>query len=357
VKPNVFAPRIVIITSTFHPSIGGVEVIADTLAGTLAVRGCDVVVITRRAKSEINELSRPYKVRRVVKWRRAWSEIQSADLIIALGPVIEPLSYARLMRRPIIVSHHIAPSSGVIRSWFKNRFFSLLARRVVETACSKSLATALRRPAVVVPNPLRYDFRRVERDRFRGSSILFCGRLIPGKGLELLIDAFARVIDRQPGAALTIIGEGPLRGMLHRRVQTLGLESRVAIIPSRSGVELQKLFCQHAVIVVPSICEESFGLVALEALASGCRVVVSDRGGLPEAVGKSGIIVPPTLEALSEALNTALVAAEFPMSGEELKAVQRHLDEHTPERFVETILGLASGCWPHLAIVLGKAEH
>ncbi|MGH7888104.1 MAG: glycosyltransferase, partial [Candidatus Binatia bacterium] len=64
---------------------------------------------------------------------------------------------------------------------------------------------------------------------------------------------------------------------------------QVAFAGAPSSAEVASLLHQHEILVVPSLWEESFGVVALEGAASGCVVVGSDGGGLPEAIGPTGI--------------------------------------------------------------------
>jgi len=341
-------PRITIVTNFFYPRIGGVQTIVDILARTLSIQGAEVVVVTREPSSNAYDCW-PYRVCRVASWRASWQEIRKADLVIALGPILNPLIYARLARRPTIVSNQIGPPSEGAFVRFKKFLISKLTRGIIEVVCSKSLLEDLRRPAIVVPNPLRYDFLPAWSGGSRAPTVLFCGRFVPEKGVEVLIDAFARLVRCCPNVTLTLVGEGPLREELSTRIRMLGLESRVALLQPRTGIELRDLFREHAVVAVPSLWNEPFGLVAIEALASGCRVVVSDRGGLREAVGETEIIVQPTPQALMEGLLAALHAAESPRTKEECEAVQSHLDRHMPAQFVASLLDLAAEQWPTLA--------
>jgi glycosyltransferase involved in cell wall biosynthesis len=112
------------------------------------------------------------------------------------------------------------------------------------------------------------------------------GRLIPIKGLEILLDAVGRARAQLPGLMLEIAGAGPLEAELRRvapeGVTFLGRVDRVAEVYER-----------NAVVVVPSR-GEGFGMVALEAAERGRAAIVSDVGGLPEIVahGETGLVVP-----------------------------------------------------------------
>lgn len=123
------------------------------------------------------------------------------------------------------------------------------------------------------------------------------GRLIPIKGFDLLLRAFAQARRELPGLTLEIAGAGPLAAELRTNapdgVTFLGRVSPVSAVYER-----------NAIVVVPSR-GEGFGMVALEAAERGRATIVSDVGGLPEIVadGETGTVVPAeNVEALARAI-------------------------------------------------------
>jgi len=126
--------------------------------------------------------------------------------------------------------------------------------------------------------------------------------LKPLKRIDLLIDAFARVVAERPELGLLIVGDGPERAALEARVRRLGLEDWVVFLGLREEVEkilnLSELF-------VLSSRTEAFPNALLEAMASGLPVVATNVGSVPELVehGKSGLLVEPgDAEALARAI-------------------------------------------------------
>jgi glycosyltransferase involved in cell wall biosynthesis len=122
--------------------------------------------------------------------------------------------------------------------------------------------------------------------------LLCVGRLIPIKGHETLLRAFAAARLSVPMLGLDIAGDGELRASLEALARELDLEGAVRFLGRVSSVA--SAYEQAAVVVVPSF-GEGFGMVALEAAERGRAVIASAVGGLPEIVddGRTGILVPP----------------------------------------------------------------
>lgn len=142
----------------------------------------------------------------------------------------------------------------------------------------------------------------------------FAGRLVPEKGADILVRAFANVVERLPRACLLVAGDGPERGGLERLVDELGLGRRVLLLGHLPPSELQRQLAASWVQVVPSLWDEPFGNAAAEALMRGTAVIGSGSGGLSEIVrdGKTGLLVPPgDVEALATALITILSRREL----------------------------------------------
>jgi len=130
----------------------------------------------------------------------------------------------------------------------------------------------------------------IERQEITKPAILSVGRFIGCKGQKYLLKAFAKLIKLKPDVSLTLLGNGPKQLECIELAQELGIENKVTFINSASHQEVANLMKQHTVYVQPSIQdevtlqEESFGVAALEALASGLPVIVTQCGGLPEVV-------------------------------------------------------------------------
>jgi glycosyltransferase involved in cell wall biosynthesis len=134
----------------------------------------------------------------------------------------------------------------------------------------------------------------------------YSGRLSHEKGVDTLVDAFARVVEAVPGAQLLLVGDGPLRSPIEARVRSNGFGARVTMTGHRTRDEAEQEMDAAWIQAVPSLLEEPFGIVAAEAMMRGTAIVASVGGGLGEIVeaGCGGVLVPA---GDPEALATALI--------------------------------------------------
>jgi glycosyltransferase involved in cell wall biosynthesis len=173
-------------------------------------------------------------------------------------------------------------------------------------AARDALPPALRRKAVVIPNPVAPPDGFVARPG-DGGRVVAVGRLDWQKGFDLLIDAFAAAAPRLPGATLTIWGEGPERPALERRVAALGLGDLVRLpgITARPGA-----WVEEADLFVLSSRHEGFANALAEAAGAGIPCVSFDCRFGPRDIlddGRGGLLVPPEdVAALAAAIERAL---------------------------------------------------
>jgi glycogen(starch) synthase len=142
-------------------------------------------------------------------------------------------------------------------------------------------------PNGVDPNDLRPvgDLRALRREFAapREKLVLFVGRLVYEKGFQLALDALPGVIGRLENVRFLVAGSGTYEEELRAQAQRLGLSEHGIFLGWIGDDALHSLYRIADLCVVPSIYEP-FGLVALEAMASGCPCIVADTGGLREVV-------------------------------------------------------------------------
>ncbi len=124
-------------------------------------------------------------------------------------------------------------------------------------------------------------------------SILYCGQLIERKGVDVLLEAFARVADKLPDATLSFLGTGPLKDALIARVDPR-LRDRVTFAGFHPVAELPPYFARADLFVLPSR-HDGWGVVINQAISAGLPVVASDAvGAAAELVrpDENGYLVP-----------------------------------------------------------------
>ncbi|MFC4078319.1 1,4-alpha-glucan branching protein domain-containing protein [Salinithrix halophila] len=138
--------------------------------------------------------------------------------------------------------------------------------------------------------------------------VLFIGRLVREKGVETLIRSAERVLSRHPDTKFVIAGKGPMKEEWEELSRQLNLADKVLFTGFISDEARNRLLRSASVAVFPS-WYEPFGIVALEAMAAGTPVVVSDTGGLADVVehGYTGLkAYPQDVHSLALQINTIL---------------------------------------------------
>ncbi len=156
--------------------------------------------------------------------------------------------------------------------------------------------------------------------------ILSVCRLVPRKGLDIVLKALPSLLESFPRLQYWIAGDGPQRTALGRLAQTLKVDHAVSFLGDLSHIKssgniphLPELYRQASIFVLPTRVDsetgpEGFGIVYLEASASGLPVVAARSGGAAEAVleNETGLLVPPDdPPALTEALSRLLNDSEM----------------------------------------------
>jgi glycosyltransferase involved in cell wall biosynthesis len=171
-------------------------------------------------------------------------------------------------------------------------------------------------PAAVIPPGIdRRHFQAGDRAEARRrvglpaecGIVLYVGRLASDKNVETLQRAFAGVPQRSRPARLLIVGDGPLWADLQHLRAELGIEATTTVLPFVPHEDLAAYYQACDVTVVPSSRLETFCMVALEAIACGCPLIVTDQ--VPEIVSRFPAVpwvAPHDVEALCRLLEAAL---------------------------------------------------
>jgi glycosyltransferase involved in cell wall biosynthesis len=200
--------------------------------------------------------------------------------------------------------------------------------------------------AEIIPNPVQISEPRSALPAI--PTITFAGRLVREKGVDVLLRAFALVQTKLPETKLVVCGEGPEFPKILALIDELQLNSGVSMRGFVPPAQLRDLFRASSVVVVPSIWEEPFGQVTIEAMMSGVAVVASNAGGLAEVVldGETGFLVPPgDISALANALLRILTdrpLAERLGRASRERAIMEYSEEKITDQFLDVYQRLGS---------------
>lgn len=153
-----------------------------------------------------------------------------------------------------------------------------------------------RRPTPVIPalalDPSTYYRRPVERHS-EAFTVGFVGRLLPEKGLDILIQAVAAL---GPPVALAVAGSGPARPQFEEHARSAGLGNAVRFVGALDPDGVARFLSGIDVLAVPSrttaFWQEQYGRVIVEAMGCALPVVGSDTGAIPEVMGPAGLLFP-----------------------------------------------------------------
>lgn len=276
--------RILVHSISFHPNIGGLERVMQGLAEEWTGAGHEVIVYTQTPNKGMNGLH--YEVIRKYNFWQLWRAMREADIIIEANISLYSAWLAACFRKKWFVIHHLPYQHA--DNW-KQRLKNQFTRIAQNIAVSQYVASTLKGASIVIHNFVDCEFRITNQGE-RPFDFCFLGRLVSDKGADLLIQAFAQLYQENKQLSLTIIGEGPDFFYLERLVDDLGVREAVRFTGSLTGDALVNMLNQHKVLVAPSRWREPFGLIALEGLACGCKVVCANEGGLAEATGDLGFL-------------------------------------------------------------------
>ncbi len=292
---------------------GGVQQLTVELVSRLRVEGHDAWLVGPgdapenvgrtvrvRANASVAAVSLAPQAR-----RRTLSALQDADVVHIHEPVIPLVSISALSASiPKVVTFH-ADAPRWVRPVYMSlgRIFDQALKHSVVTAVSPVAAQAVPHrwgPVEIIPNALDVGVYQQPDVARLPSRVTFLGRDEPRKGLDVLLDAWPKVLAAVPQAELVVAGAS--RGIVQPGVEFLG----------RVGeAEKRRLLASSAIHVSPNTGGESFGIVVAEAMAAGAAVVASDLPAFLHVMAGSGLHVPVNdSSALAETLIRLLGSPE-----------------------------------------------
>lgn len=215
---------------------------------------------------------------------------------------------AKILRRKVV---YTVEGDPILEIMFSPRRYTLFERIALTicwrlglkladavVGCSKWMAEHLKKygvKAFFIHNAIDYE-RFSSTGLIQGSveneTVVSIARFEHVKGLDTLIRAAARLIEKYPNMLFILVGGGSLKDELQGLVKALGLEGKVILLDYTP--EVDQILARASLVVIPSLYEP-FGMAAAEALAAGKTVVASRTGGLREIVidGLNGLLFTP----------------------------------------------------------------
>jgi glycosyltransferase involved in cell wall biosynthesis len=274
--------NILVFSTVFYPGIGGIENQTLLLIKEFISKGHTVKVITAQLQTvplkDITVYCRPGIIKSIQLF--LWCTTYYMPNISLKGIWLLLLN----PRKRWIISHNDFSSCnrrGAIPA-LKNIANKFCSKNI---AVSESIANYLGSSAAVIYNGYDNAIFRLYHDENRTYDFVFLGRLVSQKGCDLLINACSEL--KRP-FSLCIIGTGPEENRLKKLSESLGLSESIEFKGLLTGEQLARTLNRCRVMVVPSVKGEGFGMVALEGLACGCRIIAADAAGLSEAVSNHG---------------------------------------------------------------------
>lgn len=251
-------------------------------------------------------------LRRIRTLRRQLRRL-APDAVVAFMDATSVLCIlaTRGLAMPVFAAEHIDPAHhdiGPIWTMLRQLSYPFATKVLLLTSgIDAYFSPRIRARCVVMPNPVEVDCSGDPQLELHGQAVVGMGRLHPQKGFDLLLRAFAKIVQQHPKAMLWILGEGPERGVLEALRDALGLSGR-AFLPgavTNPGPVLR----QAEVFALPSRYE-GFPLALCEALACGLPAVSTRFSvGVKDIAHheENALVIPPNdVDVLSMALDRLL---------------------------------------------------
>jgi glycosyltransferase involved in cell wall biosynthesis len=298
--------RILHVTDTYQPTVGGIEVLVESLAGRQAAAGHEVTVLTRTPRQGPTGFQPETGVvvsRDVSELRRL---VGSADVVHAHVSAFSPLS----LRSAEVAAGGGTPVVATVHSMWGNawpivrtvaglrRWRSLpIQWAAVSEAAAGPVTRVVGAPVLVLPNAVdtaRWAPAERVGDRTEDVTVVSVQRMTSRKRPVPLLGMLKRaraLVPPEVRLRAVLVGDGPQLREVQRRIASSGLESWVSAPGSLSHPQLRSLYRGAEIFIAPAT-RESFGIAALEARTSGLAVVAHAATGVPEFVahGVDGLL-------------------------------------------------------------------
>lgn len=330
--------KILIFSTVFYPDLGGIENLTLNLSKEFIKKGHEVKVITYKKQNkpltgiEVHYAPGFKKMLKLFLWCGVYY-MPNISLKGIWPLLIVPKKHWVISQNDFSLTDKINPLS--LLKLFLIKFSSK------NISVSKSVATSIHTPSEIIYNCYDNAVFTMKNMGERKLNFVFIGRLVSQKGCDILIKACANL--QQP-FTMTIVGDGPELDSLKNLANQLQLHHYIHFTGAKNSIEIAEILNQHQVLVIPSNGKEGFGIVVLEGLACGCRIIATNSGGLTEAVGSFGkLFEPGNVQQLSLLLKEELNHVDQPVyRPEELAAYLSNFNKQAVAKKYLSIFGKAA---------------
>lgn len=360
--------KILRVAADFYPSVvGGIGLHAYEMSKLQAKMGHNVVVYTTKTNSE-SEVERldGFQVIRfkplikifgnsitISMFNKLTQNKNRFDIIHAHSHLFFSTNLCALIRKvgmsPLVITNH-GLNSQTAPEWFQNLYTATGAKWTFGKADKIICYTEAEKQELIDlginPQKIVVIHNGIDTDLFvprkKGSQnniqLLWIGRFIHGKGVDHLVDAFKIINIKHPDIKLLLVGRGPERELIKRKIGELGLDMSISIKDFISNSDIAKLYQNSNVFVLPSL-EEGVPRTILESMSCGVPVVCSELPQLVDIVEGCGFLVPKKdsqaiADRVLEILSDSSLAKKMGENGRE-KVIRNYSWKDTVEKTIE----------------------
>jgi len=296
----------ILIISPFFPNVGGIETVFSLLVREWRLTNHEVKIIHPGEVQDHSCLSETPDI--PIFYAPSFSIglmlHRWCDIVVHGSLNTRYLPALFLSGKPCLITQHGSVThTGLAQLSSIQHFKRWVSRRYPNFCCSEFVARDLGLKPLGTGNPYQDQVFFDDQSSTRSKDLIFVGRIVPDKGLPQLLHAVSKLRAEGNYLTLTVIGTGPELGLCQQLVKELDIDSFVTFLGVLPPPAVADELRQHQVLVVPSLFWEPFGIVVLEGIACGCRVVASNGGGMSESVGPCGkLFENHSLNGLIEAI-------------------------------------------------------
>lgn len=301
--------KILVLSHVFFPSIGGIEVNTEILTRNFKKYGHEVILLTNTETNE-NDEDFKFKIIRKPSFIRTLKLFIWSDVVFHNNPSFG-LGYLSIFfnyKTIYAIRTWVAriDKSLTFKDKLKQKIICMGKNRIF---ISKAVKDHLFCDGKVIGNPYRNDIFFHKNLHIEKNNFIYAGRLASDKGVDLLLEAYSKLKRKYKLDGISIAGDGIEKENLINLAKKLDIIDEVNFLGFVKGENLATEYRKHKFLVVPSRWKEPFGNVALEGLACGCFPIVSEGGGLSDAIGKCGLTFKNgSLESLIEQIELSLTS-------------------------------------------------